>query len=401
MVQAQCTASFTTSVSGSTATFTSTSTPPTATYNYITYNWVYGDGNTGGAFSHTYASSGNYTVCLRVTYNDSTLWPASTVVCTDSTCNTITVGTPPPPPNQITGSVGLDSAATNNPSSPNFIVWLIKYDASSNLLSAIDSVPLTYPTNSFVFNNEPAGTYRVKTALTNGPTSGTASVPTYGYDSLYWNNCDSFAYSGTGVSGGHSIYMQTGTVTAGAGFVGGNVTLGANKGTKTTNGQPGVEILIRNATHTIAYQMTDASGNFSFSNLPVPGTYTIYPEVLGYQNTPWTVTLTPAAPSASSANFHIATSTKTTHPVTTGISNTELAQNSIKVYPNPTTGLVNITSAETATAIVSDVVGRQVMETEVKAGNTQLNISSLKAGVYFINIKSADLNYSSKIILQH
>lgn len=64
--------------------------------NNVTYAWDFGDGSTGTARmeQHTYAASGTYQVCLTVTRTDT----AGTVLCTDSHCDSVHVGTVTPPP---------------------------------------------------------------------------------------------------------------------------------------------------------------------------------------------------------------------------------------------------------------------------------------------------------------
>jgi hypothetical protein len=319
---------------------------------------------------------------------------SNTQICYDSICNSVTVTAPP---NNITGTVHFDSS-TCPVSSPSYKIWLITYNASTQILTAIDSV--TTSGTGFVFTNEPAGTYRVKAMVTNA-TSSPAPLPTYGLDSLHWTGADSFAYSGSGISSGHNINMQCGTLTTGPGFIGGNVTLGANKGTKATGGPSGVEILIYNASGTPLAASMSNNGAFSFSHLPVaPGgsTYTLYPEVLGYHNNPWSVTLYPGSDSAT--NINVTLHTISHYSSTTGINNTTLVQDNIAVFPNPTTGLVNIFCPATAHAIVSDMIGHKVYEANINNGNTQLNLSGLRSGIYFINILSPDINYSNKIVLQ-
>jgi len=388
-------ASFTSSTSSNTAYFSNTSSNPTSSQGFFSYaTYHYGDGNSGSSSSHTYAAGGTYTVCLAMRWVDSL---SNTQICYDSTCNSVTVSAPP---SNITGTVTFDSAGCPV-SSPAYKVWLITYNASSQLLTAIDSVSSSSP--YYTFSNEPAGNYRVKAMITNA-TSSPAPVPTYLLDSLHWNNCDSFAYSGSGISSGHNVHLQCGTLTTGPGFIGGNVTMGANKSANKTTGipDPNVEILISNASGvTLGYAMTDVNGAYSFSNLPVPGTYTLYPEVLGYQNTAWVVTLTSANENITNTNFQVHTISHTANPVTSGIANVTSTEAEIVVYPNPTTGLVNIASSVAANAVISDVVGHKVLETAINAGNTKLNLGNLQAGIYFISIKATGLNYTNKIIIQH
>ncbi|MFM2136125.1 MAG: hypothetical protein RL021_1525 [Bacteroidota bacterium] len=66
-----------------------------ASGNTVSYAWDFGDGSTGSARmeQHTYAATGTYYVCLTVTRTDS----AGTVLCTDSHCDSVRVGSVTPP----------------------------------------------------------------------------------------------------------------------------------------------------------------------------------------------------------------------------------------------------------------------------------------------------------------
>jgi len=75
-----CTADFTSSVSGNTASFTNNSTSSGS----LSYAWDFGDGNTSSAANptYTYANAGTYVVCLLV-------WDGQG--CTDTLCDPITI----------------------------------------------------------------------------------------------------------------------------------------------------------------------------------------------------------------------------------------------------------------------------------------------------------------------
>ncbi|MDR3678541.1 MAG: T9SS type A sorting domain-containing protein [Flavipsychrobacter sp.] len=408
---AQCSVSFTASVSGATATFTVTSTPPTYSGLLNADNfWYYGDGNSNSVNYHTYAVAGTYYPQLVRTWRDSM---TNAVICVDSVSGPAVVTTTTAP-KQITGFISVDTTTgTGNPTSPAYKVWLIQYDASTQDLSAVDSVSVTGSRSytAYTFNNPAAGSYRVKAALTNGPTSGTAAVPTYDNDSLYWYNAVIITYSGTGVSTGNNIIMQQGTVTSGPGFVAGNVTSGANKSTQTTGNGAGVGNIVifleTTSGKVLAYQTTDGNGHYSFSNIPA-GTYHIYPEILNCRTAPATVVV--GATQITDIDFIQHTISKTVTPVNVGVANVAAAKSNFNVFPNPGTGVFNISWSSTnplqaANATVSDVTGRKVYETPLnmnaQSGKTQLNLSNLQSGMYFININAGNVNYTNKIVLQH
>ena len=201
---------------------------------------------------------------------------------------------------------------------------------------------------------------------------------------------------------------MTGTVTTGPGFIGGDVTTGANKGT--TDGVPVSNLMmyLLDATGTL-YQSTrtDALGHYSFSNIPT-GTYYVFPDSLNYATTPYTgITLTSANPSFAVASFIQHTLSHTITPIPVGISNVTAGTASVVIFPNPTSGKVNIAwqvpAAQVADVVVTDVTGRIVMANTLNmtagAGTADLNLGNLVNGLYTISVRSADVNYTAKVQL--
>jgi len=392
------TASFSSSINYLSATFTNNSSSP-ASWQSLSYSWNFGDGttDTSGNPVHTYAASGIDTVTLISYWMDSA---TNSPQCADTARQVVQVG------NDISGAIIIDTSSTN-PANPTFTVWLIVYDSSTQILAAVDSQNIS-GTNFVAYYNfadKPAADYIVKAAITNGPSSGIGPVPTYSYDSLHWIGADHIYYSGSGASTNHNIIMQQDSVTSGPGFIAGNVNAGANKGLKSTGTPVGnLLILLENVNGLfLTHTYTDANGNYSFSNIPV-GTYIVYPEEMNYATQPWTsVYIRNAHPSVNNMDFQAHTISKTITPVTTGIENIS-TENNVIIYPNPTRDIINIALGQTPAAntrvIISDVVGHKVLETQVLNTYTQINLTGLASGVYFINIRSENVNYTDRIVIQ-
>jgi hypothetical protein len=68
---------------------------------------------------------------------------------------------------------------------------------------------------------------------------------------------------------------------------------------------------------------------------------------------------------------------------TSGIS--DIAANSFNVYPNPSTGAVNVSVKETSTVNVYDVTGKLVNTAHVNAGEVY-TFTQTTAGMYFVNV---------------
>lgn len=85
------------------------------------------------------------------------------------------------------------------------------------------------------------------------------------------------------------------------------------------------------------------------------------------------------------------------------LSNEDIAlSKGIKVYPNPSNGIVNVAIANyigELTIQVYDINGRKVVETSSDfTGEKSLNLNGLHSGVYAVNIEGSDFSYSTKII---
>ncbi len=77
----------------------------------------------------------------------------------------------------------------------------------------------------------------------------------------------------------------------------------------------------------------------------------------------------------------------------------ENAANSVKVYPNPTTDMINVKAASLMNSIqVFNHLGQLVLEKEVNANTTQIGTSEFKSGLYSIRLKT-DNGYILKSVV--
>jgi hypothetical protein len=83
------------------------------------------------------------------------------------------------------------------------------------------------------------------------------------------------------------------------------------------------------------------------------------------------------------------------------LSNQSFDMAKISMYPNPTSNMLTITSANKMDAIsVYSVVGQEVMNVKVNADNTVLNVSGLQDGIYLVKVISEGKVSTSKFIKQ-
>jgi hypothetical protein len=77
---------------------------------------------------------------------------------------------------------------------------------------------------------------------------------------------------------------------------------------------------------------------------------------------------------------------KTQMPV--GLSNT--SKGTLSIYPNPATDVLNINIMDHSTIKIYNALGQPAIETMAAAGEFQVQVNSIIAGVYFIEVSSAN-----------
>lgn len=79
------------------------------------------------------------------------------------------------------------------------------------------------------------------------------------------------------------------------------------------------------------------------------------------------------------------------------------ADNSISIYPNPSSGLITINMtnvAANAILYVTDIIGQEVLKTTLKDVTTNLDLSALQKGIYMLSITNGQQKHIRKIIIQ-
>lgn len=101
-------------------------------------------------------------------------------------------------------------------------------------------------------------------------------------------------------------------------------------------------------------------------------------------------------------NEAVMTNTATT-TIEAAASIEEFESNLFTIYPNPASGNVNIAVnnlTEEAQVSVTDVLGKTVLSSTISDANTNLNVSSLKSGVYFITLQAQDKSATKKVVIK-
>lgn len=73
--------------------------------------------------------------------------------------------------------------------------------------------------------------------------------------------------------------------------------------------------------------------------------------------------------------------------------------NEIKIYPNPTAGLIYLSLSEPADISVIDMLGKTVYTNKYKVGNELIDLSKEKSGIYFLKINDGVAQKTTKIVV--
>jgi hypothetical protein len=87
--------------------------------------------------------------------------------------------------------------------------------------------------------------------------------------------------------------------------------------------------------------------------------------------------------------------------ITNTLSTPTFEDASFAMYPNPTSGKLQIESTQTISkVIVYNLIGQQVKTFDMQADQTSIDISELKTGSYFVNVQSTSGNTYTKLVVK-
>ena len=73
-------------------------------------------------------------------------------------------------------------------------------------------------------------------------------------------------------------------------------------------------------------------------------------------------------------------------------------QMNVKLYPNPTSGQLNIKADGMTSASVYDLVGQCLMQMSAQDGQASVDMSQMKNGVYFIKVNTANGSVIQRVV---
>lgn len=83
---------------------------------------------------------------------------------------------------------------------------------------------------------------------------------------------------------------------------------------------------------------------------------------------------------------------------TLGAENFQIVE--FSVYPNPSTGIFNISTSEVVKINVVDITGKVIYQASSVQGDTVINLSNLQSGVYLMNVSGENINKTEKLIIK-
>ncbi len=331
----------------------------------------------------------------------------SSVFFTMIYCDTTTGGGGNPPYQLCVYANATDSSIFFNQS--NVVEYfLIKAYSTSNgdSLALIDSYVSNNNPNGgsyACFNIEDNGTYYVKAAMTPASPVYSSYLPTYHYESLMWNDATAITMNQNQYL---SIMLLEGVNPGGPGFIGGYVSQGANRTDESdAAGDPiaNVQMILTKMDGTpVAHTLTNASGQYSFTNLSY-GIYQVWADILNRPCTPAVVSLIENS-TFDNVNFSV-----NNQSVAGGISNVtgiNSQLNQLVLLGNPVKNVAECiatgkVSEQNINISVVDVQGKLIRTYTAQAATKHsVLLSDLANGIYFIQAKSEVGTFNFKVVKQ-
>jgi len=337
-------------------------------------------------YQHAYDSAGIYTIRMIV---------SNQVNCADTSFKSVGVG----PVYKVTGTVkqGSLGAAYN-------YVNAFMFEPQSGLLSYGIST-FTNDTGYYELYLR-KGYYIIQTDFSFDPSLQEFYLPTYYGDKLNWTGSDVLTILGNR-SGLNINQIPFNPINRNGGKIAGTATFGKNvklDGQTIPEGKPAEKMLIfllDGSGKPVAFTHTDPSGKFGFDNIGA-GNFTVWAEMPGKMTIPPYVSLANNTSTAENIKIIIGQNS-----VTSLFDNRPITENlNFEMYPNPTTGDVNIKLINAASDIASvevyDLLGKQSEATvSIDKNAASINVSSLQNGLYFITVIDKNGASISKKLLKY
>jgi hypothetical protein len=236
----------------------------------------------------------------------------------------------------------------------------------------------------YAFLDVPAGAYYIKANLTEFSSYFGQFAPTYYGDVLYWENATLVEVASN--QDNYNIAMLAAENNGGPGTVDGNVDEGPGRlmnpelFSSATGPAANVHVLVTNlAGAAQRWTNSDANGNFTINNLDY-GDYLLFADVAGIVSIPMAFTISPETPNAT-VMFVLG-------DLITSVSSNQSEE--IVIFPNPASNMVQVfsTQSDVQKLKLINIAGSLVFEQTISGKQSQLDVSSLAAGTYFLVVEN-------------
>ena len=338
--------------------------------------WSFGDGTASTVQnpSHTFAATGNYTVCLTITSPN----------CTDTWCQTVSVNDSTTW-HQVYGQV----FAGNFPLTLG-MAMIFSLDTTNTFQPFVAVTPLD-SNGVYYFTQVPDGSYYIMAI----PFDSAGYLPTYYGNTIDWEQATLVTF-GTPANPYDIHLVPCGIMMPGPGSTSGQI----NTGDVISSLTDKINMIIMNEQGTpIGFTRVSESGAFGFPSLAY-GTYFLRPEMPGVTSDVVKIVLSAANPHADVVMTFLGNNIM-------GIEGKGSPVNTWSVYPNPVADRLNVSlgleHGSSVTVELFDSMGRLVSATDntLATGSNTLNIntSSLNAGIYTLRIRNnGSINISTKVV---
>jgi len=150
---------------------------------------------------------------------------------------------------------------------------------------------------------------------------------------------------------------------------------------------------VNNAEVTFAYgsKSTGAGNTVVFTNLPI-----------SYDMVPYTFSYTAKIGSMTTNGTVQMTGEEVSHVIDFGACETvdtkHIVNNAVSIYPNPAHDKLFVSNAENSSVRIVNILGVEVLNTFVQ--NSQIDISQLRSGTYFVIVNTKEGSVSNKLVVE-